>query len=325
MYNFSLFFLILFSLFSCRVHCQNNKFQWPANTIYGLRTVYKCLRTSEFNQQWENHKKYNDPNPYDQLVNGLMQINSSIASYITDTTQSMRADITQDKPHEKKTKFTKNATSCGLNFCKTSDVPDIEINATDLGNIEDIENDIKKAIQKVNYSAPINFLVSPDHNLKFAQVSFVQQNDVEKLNPTITIFPYGLRLLQDSKNIQSKDILACILHELAHIKYRRMHNDHCYVTDPCLSHLQEFEADWYWARKNTKYALSLENFFRKIANLHWGESADHPSARERYKNLKEIRRLKEAESRWIWGPKGYEKYGDPAYEKAFINWSEKQK
>jgi len=93
-----------------------------------------------------------------------------------------------------------------------------------------------------------------------------------------------------------------------------------------LHHIQEYEADWYWARKNKQYAITLATFGGLLkGNVYNRLSSDtHPSSVDRYQNLKEIRRLKEAESRWIWGPKGYEKYSDPAYEKAFSNWSEKQ-
>ncbi|MFA6065899.1 MAG: hypothetical protein WC707_01835 [Candidatus Babeliaceae bacterium] len=94
---------------------------------------------------------------------------------------------------------------------------------------------------------------------------------------------------------------------------------------------KEYFADQYFARKKLEYALKIEDMlfrmskdekFNKEVKSHGYGMAPLKS---RYEAVREIRRLLEAEQRWYAGPQGYEKYSEPAYDKAYYAWAEKNK
>lgn len=66
------------------------------------------------------------------------------------------------------------------------------------------------------------------------------------------------------------------------------------------------------ARQSIDHAQLMENYCEKYA-------------KHRVNKITDIKRLLEAEQRWYYGPKGYQKYGDPAYELAWIAACEKNK
>ena len=97
-----------------------------------------------------------------------------------------------------------------------------------------------------------------------------------------------------------------------------------------LLHFREYQADQDPASKSitvahdiekeAKALISYPNYIANkykvsIANLE--DSPDHPSSKKRHEAVKDIRKLLEAQQRWYAGPKGYEKYGQPAYDRMF--------
>jgi len=300
-----------------------------------LKTVYKTLRTPGFNQAWESHKNsYSKSNPYDQLIDRLYEQNSSVATYVKDITKNMRADMmspAEKQLFDKHKELQKEEIDL---LIKTNNNQPSAITAS--SDLEDLSTDIIDVAQRLKFPFSLNIDLQ-EKNKSFSDCVLANNSFLllgTRIEATLNLYLkdfdtlhartyWGLPIKKESQN---KLILGCLLHELAHLHYLHPIEDQRIFTRLSRKHVQEYEADWYWARKNKYYASLLENLSRKqniFLNISSCES--HPATKDRYKNLKEIRRLKEAESRWIWGPKGYEKYGDPAYEKAFINWSEKQK
>lgn len=330
----NLFLLLLSIVASFSLYCRQDRH----NT--GPQTVYHTVRTAAFNQAWKNHKqRASKPNPYDQLVDNLMQKNSSVASYVKNITKHMR-DNTLEKNYDNEVKelfyeYKQHKSHLLKVLNKYSDKPsEVFLEKNELQELKEIHPKIQTTINQIKF--PLFALLSlhnPDSS--FAECdSTTKLEDMTDYNGVLAAIRmnsadfyhlqanYKLGLPVD-KDLHNTHIFAAFLHELGHIKYLHSYEKAFHFQLP---HVQEYEADWYWARKNKQYAHALESLFRAFKKTKNTTTSDtHPSDEDRHKNLKEIRRLKEAESRWIWGPKGYEKYGDPAYEKAFINWSEKQK
>jgi len=325
----NLFLLLLSIVASFSLNCQQDR------STCDLKTVYKTLRTPEFNQAWANYKRTGANNPYYKLVDDLYTQNSSVATYVKNITNNMRTSIMS--PAEKQL-FDKHQQlqKEEIDFLiKINNNQPSTISAST--NLEHLSTDIINIAQRLKFPFSLNINLH-DTNTSFGDCTLTNNPFLLVLNKgidaNINLYLKDLDSLQAhpywrlpvKKESQNKLILGCLLHELAHMHYLHSIEDQMIFTRLSRKHIQEYEADWYWARKNKNYASLLENLSHKqniVLNIPSCES--HPATKDRYKNLKEIHRLKEAESRWIWGPKGYEKYGDPAYEKAFINWSEKQK
>ena len=94
-----------------------------------------------------------------------------------------------------------------------------------------------------------------------------------------------------------------------------------------LSHSYEFEADQLYATTNVANARIMENFTKVVLsqNINVEGTATHPATAIRHKAVKEIRKMMEAQDRWYAGPKGYKKYGKPAFERMWDRRCENQK
>ena len=322
---------LMFGIYS-NVHCQKNQ-----DNDGDLKTVYKTLRTPAFNQAWENYKSTDANNPYDQIVDDLYTQNSSVATYVKDITKKMRTRVIQPISNPQSEEFLNQKMA---SVSEPQIIYDDAITKKQFANISDTLSD---ALKRINYCQDVYIKTSPNNvDMPLAETAYkveVKDGSIHCKNTSITINPKLLAILQEGhffyvikeaglwpkSKIQDKYLLPVILHEIAHLRYWPRHGfgQYCYP-DLQLSRVREYEADWYWARKNKHYASLLEIFYLRSKQMINAPADTHPSDQDRCKSLKEIRRLKEAESRWLWGPKGYEKYGDPAYEKAFIKWSEKQ-
>ncbi len=81
---------------------------------------------------------------------------------------------------------------------------------------------------------------------------------------------------------------------------------------------QEWRADQKPGIKDLETALIMEKGW-KAAREKLATSDIDASGDMRYQCAKTTRKLLEAEKRWMWGQKGYEKYGDQYYDNAFVN------
>ena len=96
--------------------------------------------------------------------------------------------------------------------------------------------------------------------------------------------------------------------------------------EKALNYFHEYQADQDPASKNLTSASEIE----KVAKIYidhkdqpFHDSQTHPAFLQRYTALRDIRELLQAQHRWYMGPKGYEKYGQPAFERMWDKACEK--
>lgn len=90
---------------------------------------------------------------------------------------------------------------------------------------------------------------------------------------------------------------------------------------PALFALHEWGANLKPMSLNKEFASKIIDALELKRNN--GSDDLHPPTELTFRCATLIGGFYAAQSRWIWGPKGYEQYGDPAYERAFVNHMEK--
>ena len=132
---------------------------------------------------------------------------------------------------------------------------------------------------------------------------------------------------------------AVILHEITHLKkyhvverlawasilsltYKQVNKSSPFNK---LLHLHEYQADQHNASKNVASTREMESFLKYTRRPFCTWSNSHPSDESRHIAVKDIRKQLEAEQRWYAGPKGYAKYGEPAFERMWDRQYENQR
>ena len=268
-------------------------------------------------------KKNNDPF-YDPFIDGLQVRNKTVRDFVKEKhTQKHNEAIKGIQKEWQLTDKQVNNVEEFVQLTKARDryrnKPFIKHNESNDESINQLYTATKELYKKFNIKTPLVIR----HDKSEATHNF--QKIVPGLG-AINVFNIGF----DIADCEGCGSMGTLAHELTHLKkyhstelkeFIKILPNHVHAdTSPAwraLIHRYEYEGDQLYATTNVFNAYIMERMTKACVSRQrypWRDSTSHPASTLRYKAVKEIRKMMEAQYRWYAGPKGYKKYGEPAFE-----------